>query len=280
MSGQEKDAKRSRLNESAEEMSVIETLKQLHEESLKKNEQMFRALLAESQESLLKEVRDSLSDVRLAVDGIKARVEANEADIDELKKSMSFTADAVKDSDASRTRAVKAVESLDRELNSVKGKLAKAQSAIIDSESKARRNHLLFQGAKEAADGEGEDCMKVVRDFCENIDGLKAKTVRRSLQLAHRVGAKKTESTARPRPIKAVFSDFSVREAIRSGRGKLPAGVTVREDLPIEVRKARESLYGEADRLRENKNNRVAFTYPARLMLNGKVHKIAHPIDF
>ena len=62
--------------------------------------------------------------------------------------------------------------------------------------------------------------------------------------------------------------------------GKLPAGVTVREDLPIEVRKARESLYAEADRLRENKNNRVAFSYPARLMLNGKVHKIAHPIDF
>ena len=270
------DAKRLAPDDSFEESSLRDMIKQLHEESMRKNELM----LSDLRVSIVNEMKDSLAEVKAAVDGIKSRVDKHEADISDLKESISFTADANKDNEAKVAQAERRVAELGIEVDSVKAKLTKAESAIIASDTTARRNNLLFFGIAESPVGQSEDCSQLIKDLVKCIDGLKEKRVSRSLQLAHRVGARPTEQDARPRPIKVCFSDLSIRDDIQKGRRKLPKEIAVRDDLPLSVRKARESLYAEADRLRQNKDNKVSIALPAKLLLNGKVHKVAHPVNF
>ena len=84
----------------------------------------------------------------------------------------------------------------------------------------------------------------------------------------------------RPRPIIVCFSDFHVKESIRTKRHQtIRASLSISEDLPIEIRNARKSLSGLFKELKDQ-GHRVGFAYPCRLIKNGQIEKNIDVADF
>ncbi len=68
------------------------------------------------------------------------------------------------------------------------------------------------------------------------------------------------------------FLDYQDREAVRSKRSKLPATVSMAEDFPLPIRRARESLLPELKEIK-NSGKRATIAYPAKLIVEGKLVK-------
>ena len=144
----------------------------------------------------------------------------------------------------------------------------------INNEARSRRNNLLFYGIPEEKE---EDCTRSVNIFFRKELNIH-ETV--ALQRAHRLGRPTPANSighraGKPRPIIVNFLDFRQRETIRAARFKLKQPYGIAEDLPIEVRKARESLVPELKELKQQ-GKKCSIVWPARLISE---NKIANEID-
>ena len=159
--------------------------------------------------------------------------------------------------------------------------LEKMEERLIDQEARSRRNNLLFFNVEEKAAGEREDCCQVIRDLISKL-GVTEREI--PMQRAHRLGPRHRSNIGRgkpfPRPIIVNFLDFRDKELVRRSSGDLGSAgvpgkkVTVSEDFPIQIRKARESLVPEMkDCKRAGK--RATIAYPARLVVDGEVVRVA-----
>ncbi len=179
-------------------------------------------------------------------------------------------------SDVAQTK--KALEAMEKKVSSVDVRLKEIEWKAVEQEARSRRNNLLFFNVPES---ENENCMDVVSKIIKDKLGL---TQRIPLQRAHRLGPVKSQgqighSRSRPRPIIINFLDFRDREAVRSARYKLSAPLSVAEDFPAPIRKARESLLPELKELK-NKGKRATIAYPAKLICEGKVVREANVMHF
>ena len=139
---------------------------------------------------------------------------------------------------------------------------------------------MLFHGISESKD---ENALVVLQKFL--TDEMKLTNGKDLLiQRVHRLGRPRSATTigsksTKPRPIIASFVDYRQREHVRQGRYKLNSRFSVTEDLPIEIRKAREQLIPELKEMK-NRNKRAAIVYPAKLLVEGKIVREINPSDF
>ena len=87
------------------------------------------------------------------------------------------------------------------------------------------------------------------------------------------------QSAMKPRPVIVNFLNFADKEKIRSLHHKLQRPLGISEDLPYDVRKARESLLPELRELK-NRGKKASIVYPARLISEGHVIHDLNVIDF
>ena len=147
----------------------------------------------------------------------------------------------------------------------------------IEAESRSRRSNLMFFGIPES---EGEDCTMKVQIFIKEKLKINDTVV---LPRVHRVGPRKHGNIGtkadRPRPIIANFLDFRQRELVRAERKILDHGFGIAEDHPKAIRMARASLTNELLELKKLKK-KVAVVWPARLLADGEVVRVADPTDY
>ena len=161
---------------------------------------------------------------------------------------------------------------VDSKLVEIENKERNLQWRAIDQEARSRRNNLVFYGIREASN---ENCEKVLAEFLKNQLNI-SETV--AIQRVHRHGRPRGNNVVgraanKPRPLIALFLDFRQREAVRKAARhhlKSPSHFGVSEDLPIEIRKARQSLSAELKELRQ-RGKRATVLYPARLLCEGEI---------
>ena len=83
----------------------------------------------------------------------------------------------------------------------------------------------------------------------------------------------------KPRPVIVNFLNVADKEKIRSLHYKLQRPLGISEDLPYDVRKARESLLPELRELK-NRGKKASIVYPARLISEGNVVHDINVMDF
>ena len=136
---------------------------------------------------------------------------------------------------------------------------------------RSRRNNLLFFGISESKDEDVEE--KVLSFFKDNLH-IEGDRKSFGIQRAHRLGAPRRDNigqhAARPRPIIVCFSDFKMKENIRSKRYSLTAPFGIANDLPLAVRNAQKSLIPQLKEVKKT-NERAAIIYPARIVSHGKI---------
>ena len=74
------------------------------------------------------------------------------------------------------------------------------------------------------------------------------------IQRGHRLGAPR-HGSAKARAIIVCFGDFQTKELVRSKRHSLRAPFGVSEDLPLAIRKARQSLVPKLKELKKTREN-------------------------
>ena len=74
------------------------------------------------------------------------------------------------------------------------------------------------------------------------------------------------------------FHDYKQREMVKSMRTKLERGFGISEDQPKSIRKARASLHDELMELKKTK--KATIIWPARILADGKIVRVADPIDY
>ena len=215
----------------------------------------------EGHELRLKNIEKTLSRQATEMTEMRERTNKLEGSMKEMKKT------------------VKNVEGLERKLKEMEKRERDLEWRAVDNEARSRRNNLLFYGIPEQ---EGENCDDVIRGIVRTE--LKLNPSGLIIQRAHRLRVRKTknaigQSTTKPRPVIVNFLNFTDKEKIRSLHYKLSRPLGISEDLPLEVRKARESLIPELRELK-NRGKKASIVYPARLISEGQVIKDLNVIDF
>ena len=142
----------------------------------------------------------------------------------------------------------------------------------IDAEARQRRNNLVFWGIPEVLT---EDCHEVIRT------ALTEHAI--CIQRAHRIGRIKQDrnrqGNVRHRPIIVAFRDYQDCELILSNAPRLKGtGIGVSRDYPQELIKARRPLRAEMNDLKKQfPNAKISIQYPAKLIVDGRVHKDMFP---
>ena len=149
-----------------------------------------------------------------------------------------------------------------------------------DTESRQRRNNLLFWGIPEVRN---EDCIAEVSNFLEDKLGLDGDAI--CIPRAHRIGKVQRQNVIgrsvriRHRPLIALFSDYQDVELILSNANKLqgkPFGIN--RDYPQGIINARKPLLKEKKELKAKyPNANVSIQYPAKLICDKRVVKDMFP---
>lgn len=139
----------------------------------------------------------------------------------------------------------------------------------IDLEARSRRKNLLFKGIPEKRN---ENCFNEVRKLIvEELD------IQRDMYLerAHRLGRFDNNKT---RPIIVAFRDFCDTLDILDASPSLK-GTTfgVSRDYPVEISKARQSLWKQYKMTREANPKKKVMEFPARILVDGVVVADAFP---
>ena len=168
---------------------------------------------------------------------------------------------------------------MERKMKDTEVKMREMEWRLIDQEARSRRNNLLFFGV---AEKDGEHCHDVIYDIIGKQLALEPKDM--STPKTYRLGPPQRRNVVgkaalRPRPIIACFSNAHDRERVWSARHKLSRPLGIGEDLPVEIKKARESLLPELKELK-NRKKKAAIVYPAKLVSDGKVVNEVKVIDF
>ena len=209
------------------------------------------------------DIEDEMMKQSVAIERMKERMEKSEKDITDLNSKIDK-----KMSEKNRD-LVSRLDALESKLSQVSLTMKDLRWKTIDYESRMRRNNLIFYGIKEEKD---EDCIERIEHFLRTELKI-SKPV--AIQRAHRMGKLISpnsvgQRTGRPRPIIVNFLDYRQREVIRAARVNLKQPHGISDDLPKEVRKARETLVPELKELKQ-KGKKCSIVWPARLICEGRV---------
>ena len=159
----------------------------------------------------------------------------------------------------------KHISKLDSVVLSYEERIKMLEYKSIDLEARSRRNNLLFHGLMEARN---EDCRALVCQFIGDqfdiiVDELE-------VSRAHRIGR---YNRNRPRPIIAVFQQYTLTESIiKKGSMLRDSNFSVSKDYPAEITRARRTLWPSYKQLKQqNPGAKVTIVYPAKLIMNGTV---------
>ena len=146
----------------------------------------------------------------------------------------------------------------------------------IDSESRQRRNNLIFWGIAESLN---EDSSVALSEFLSEHLGLDTDHI--FVQRAHRIGKFKRQRPGQPlkqRPLIACFRDYPDVELILANANKLQGTqYGINRDYPHEIVNARKSLLEEKKRLKtQNPNASISIQYPAKLVHKGQVPAVVN----
>ena len=220
-------------------------------EELKKMDLKMQQSFTEAANKLKSEV------VKLVKEELKKDFKRQDGRIDAVfKKIEKQTADI--------SKAQEVVQNFNTDIEKQNEQLKRLQKQSIDKDASERQSNLLFFGLKE---NDNEDIKKSVSSF-----------IKKELKLdkdfdfvsCRRIGAPKKPNVIgsksnSPRPILVQFKDKSDKETVKSESKilKPPFGCSL--DLPIEVRRARNSLSSDFKSFKDAKKN-VAMFYPARIV--------------
>ena len=156
------------------------------------------------------------------------------------------------------------VESLSNDIVKQNEKLIKMQKEAIDKDARARQLNLMFYGIKET---EKEDTVTTIKNFIKNDMKIQESI---NLSTCKRVGPPRSKDVVgskhnSPRPIVATFVDFKQKESVKKESYNLKSPYGCSQDLPLVVRRARQSLNAEFKILKDQKKN-VTIMYPARIV--------------
>ena len=136
----------------------------------------------------------------------------------------------------------------------------------IDIEARSRRNNLIFHGL---AESRNENCTRLISNFIkDNFDmDVDATAINRIHRLGRYVGGGKR------RPIIVAFKDYQLTEnIIKQGLNLKDTGFSVSRDYPLEISRARQTLWPEYKRIKQqNPFAKISIVYPAKLIVNGRV---------
>ena len=257
------------IREILAEMRVMRTeMVEIKEELRKEVGEMLRTELhtmSERVDELKSDIKEDMKKQNEQIETVKERLEKNENDITKLNSKIA------KELSTKSTDLTSRLEALENKLSHVSITMKDLAWKSIDNESRMRRNNLLFHGIQEE---KMENCTKKIEHFLKNVLNI---TEPVAIQRAHRLGKPLPlnsvgKKAGRPRPIIVNFLDYRQREAIRAERSKLKHPHGISEDLPFQVRKARESLIPELKELKQRGKN-CSIVWPARLLVEGNVVK-------
>ena len=162
-------------------------------------------------------------------------------------------------------------ENLSQRMNRVENMITTQDARIklleyrsIDNEARNRRRNLIFKGIGEY--GMIENCFELIQDFI--TDKLKIPAAM-YIERAHRLGRPRPNQT-KPRPIIVAFRDFGDTELVLERAPNLRGTqYSVTRDYPKEISDARNALWPQYRKARENPSSKVSIRFPARLVVDG-----------
>ena len=215
-------------------------------------------------EEMKSDIKEEMTKQSGVIENMKERIENSEKEITDLNTKIE------KELRGKNKDLVSRLEAVEKKLSNVSVTMKDLRWRAIDTESRMRRNNLIFYGIKEEKD---ENCLRKIEKFLNQELNIKEPV---AIQRAHRFGKHVHQNNyvgqkaGRPRPIIVNFLDHRQREAIRAARSKLKQPHGISEDLPYEVRKARETLIPQLKELKLRGKN-CSIVWPARLICEGKL---------
>ena len=243
--------------EKMKEELLQEMRKVLRDELIVEMRTDMREVMKEAMNEMKTEVMAEVKTVTGAVRDLGVSVQNVEAKVDRLDEKMKIV--------------TKEVSDMKEDISEWEKRVVKMESKVIDQEARSRRNNLMFYGIEER--GGREDCFDIMKKMIVEKCGLKDKI---DIDRAHRIPTGERPKGSTPRPLICHFVDYSAREAVKKARKQLPKGINVADDLPREIRDARQTLKADLDKAKaEGKDAFIA--YPARLIVNHVEVKVAQP---
>ena len=214
-------------------------------------------------EEIKSDIKEEMTKQSGVIEHMKERIEKSEKEITDLNTKIE------KELRGKNRDLVSRLEAVEKKLSNASATMKDLRWKSIDCESRMRRNNLIFYGIKEEKD---ENCFRKIEKFLNQELNIKESV---AMQRAHRMGKHVPpnyvgQKAGRPRPIIVNFIDHRQREAIRAARSKLKQPHGISEDLPYEVRKAREKLIPQLKELKLKGKN-CSIVWPARLICEGKL---------
>ncbi|MEW8547345.1 MAG: hypothetical protein AB2693_27875, partial [Candidatus Thiodiazotropha sp.] len=158
----------------------------------------------------------------------------------------------------------KRVSSVERVLKSHDDRLTLLEYRSLDIEARSRRKNILFKGLPE---DRRENCFEIVRDFIRHKLDIDRDMY---LERAHRLGR---YDQGKIRPIIVAFRDFcDVEDIIGNAKKLKDSNFGVSRDYPLEIAKARQSLWKQFKEIRDNNpDKKVTLGFPAKIIVGNEV---------
>ena len=224
-----------------------EKLKQLeanYQEKLKQSEANFQGKV-DTLHRIVEQKNDAISKLNVEIGELRASFNFMSNETTEIKKKLDVTKNVIQSK----------MEKTEKNVNTIREK-------TVDLEDRSRRNNLVFFNFKEPESGVTEDCEKKVEDFLKSLGILQGEDI--WVDRAHRLGKRKPESDAKPRPIIVRFSYYKQREAIvKNGFKFKNTNINMSEDYSKETINVHNQLrkLGKDAKERLYNDNKMAIKY-------------------
>ena len=222
----------------------------------------------------LKDMMGQLKKVLSVVERVEAlteRVDRNEEKVQRTEDKVKKVDEMVKEGQDEMKLLKETNEQLVNRVETLEKRLEGQEHKSVDLESRSRRNNLLIHGIPEIEDDDEEsnrDSMKLTRDFIREKCKIREHV---SIQRAHRIPTRRSKDADKPRPMIALFLEYSDKLVVKDAVNKLPkdSGYRASDDLPKPIREARQRLNDEVTKHR--RAGREAWvTFPAKLIVDGE----------
>ena len=215
---------------------------------------------------------------------IESKIDTNILNVQELKSQISSIQHSLSVTSETANEALSKANAVDRKLDSVDSSMAdlkkemaklrmenkQVKDQLVRSEAYSRRDNLLLNGIEE---NDSEDLLQIVYATLENNLGFVDAKSKIKIVRCHRLGPKKTDRHAKPRPVIFKLHYYPDRESIWKQRSLLKGtNISLSEDFPQEILTKRQVL--DAIRRKANSQQKKAFLTVYRLILEDKTYTV------
>ncbi|XP_035693558.1 LOW QUALITY PROTEIN: uncharacterized protein LOC118427744 [Branchiostoma floridae] len=207
--------------------------------------------------------------VQIITDSTNQRMDNLVREMQDLKSSLQFSQDELKDLKADKDSNLKKIKQLEQDIASRNDDVSTGLTEKLDYiENQSRRNNLIFDGIKEEKGETWEQAEMKVKDVIKKK--LHINPVHIEIERAHRNG----KPGERPRPIVAKFLRYKDKQTI-SGKAKMLKGTSiyVNEDFSDRVRRKRRELQPALRAARER--GQLAYIRFDKLVISDRTREYA-----